>query len=781
MEDDSGTLITNNNEIASNLINYFSSKFKQQSVEISDTILSATPQVINDDDNALLESIPSREEIRNAVFELNQDGSSGPDGFTGIFYRFAWDIIQEDLVEAIKYCWQYQVIPPGVNSNFLVLLPKVKGAKRDDQFKPIGLSNVFFKIFTKIIIVRMSDMLHKLVSPQQYNIFIFCNGGKTSIQHLKHLLFEYQQASGQTVSADKRKFFVGGTSIIRGNQLANLMNMKLLSFPEKYLGVMLVQGRVKTEHLWSFVEMLQRKLAAWICKLLTFQARLTLIRFVLSSIPLYNMSIYKWPKKAIKACERIIRNFLWSGNAEDKKCVTISWDQVCYHVEEGGIGIRKFEDINKALLMKLLWRILNSNEEWARFFLAKYKDKHDCWISYYKQSSVWPGIKWILQDFHEHTRWIVGNGDQIYVWRDNWILEQSIIKLFLDNDYIKQNIHMKVSNLIVNNKWMIPEEMLQFFTTSDFPTIVPGKDKIIWTAAQNGKFSVASAISFIRTDFPKLKWYKLIWKKCIHPSTCSNIWKITRGDCATDENLNKRGFHLVSRCYICNEYQDSMNHLLWECNYGQILWNCLGGIFAFKNPKSFEDILACSKQKSTVVQEIWFIVAFNVMVYIWLTRNIVFFVSVAQNVVNAKRRILIMVKDCEVRLKGYTNNSNYDTSIMLFFEIKYKKMKTPKIIECFFHLPEENYILLCCDGASRGNPGISGYGFVIRDCYGHFIAAESGGPGITTNFLDEVMGTLCALEWAVQHNQLQVIVNADSKDSIEVFSNNNLPWFALSR
>ncbi|XP_026456991.1 uncharacterized protein LOC113357751 [Papaver somniferum] len=71
LEDASGTLITNKNEIASNLISYFSDKFKEQPVEISDTILNATPQVINDDDNALLECIPSGEEIKNAVFELN--------------------------------------------------------------------------------------------------------------------------------------------------------------------------------------------------------------------------------------------------------------------------------------------------------------------------------------------------------------------------------------------------------------------------------------------------------------------------------------------------------------------------------------------------------------------------------------------------------------------------------------------------------------------------------------------------------------------------------------
>ncbi|KAI3953138.1 hypothetical protein MKW92_045697 [Papaver armeniacum] len=108
-------------------------------------------------------------------------------------------------------------------------------------------------------------------------------------------------------------------------------------------------------------------------------------------------------------------------------------------------------------------------------------------------------------------------------------------------------------------------------------------------------------------------------------------------------------------------------------------------------------------------------------------------------------------------------------------------MKIPKIIECHFQLPNENTILLCCDGASRGNPGISGYGFFIRNFSGQFMAAESGGLGITKKIVAKVMGTLCALEWAAQHNKLRVIVDSDSNASMSVFSNNNLPWFVLAR
>lgn len=57
------------------------------------------------------------------------------------------------------------------------------------------------------------------------------------------------------------------------------------------------------------------------------------------------------------------------------------------------------------------------------------------------------------------------------------------------------------------------------------------------------------------------------------------------------------------------------------------------------------------------------------------------------------------------------------------------------MIECRFSLPDENSILICCDGASRDNPGMSGYGFMVR-------YAESGGLGLATNHLAEVFAVI---------------------------------------
>lgn len=113
--------------------------------------------------------------------------------------------------------------------------------------------------------------------------------------------------------------------------------------------------------------------------------------------------------------------------------------------------------------------IQSSNADWVQFFIAIYKDKNGKWITYYKTSSVWPGIKWIIQDFNENTGWIVGIGDKISMWHDSWVLETSISKVFSYHPYIDHHPHLQVKDLIVNGHW----EILMSFCSSSVLTIFP--------------------------------------------------------------------------------------------------------------------------------------------------------------------------------------------------------------------------------------------------------------------------------------------------------------------
>ena len=60
-----------------------------------------------------------------------------------------------------------------------------------------------------------------------------------------------------------------------------------------------------------------------------YDASATLIRSVLTAIPIYQLIALEFPKWAIKAIEKIGRVFLWKGSKEANggHCI-VAWDQV---------------------------------------------------------------------------------------------------------------------------------------------------------------------------------------------------------------------------------------------------------------------------------------------------------------------------------------------------------------------------------------------------------------------------------------------------------------------
>ncbi|XP_026378164.1 uncharacterized protein LOC113272560 [Papaver somniferum] len=167
IEDNDGNVLANQELIVQYLVNHFLKKFEYTLVEVADELLEVIPKVINKDDERMLNVLPEEEDIKKIIFEMDPESAPGPDGFSCIFYRSCWDIIKQDLVAVIQFCWRRKFIPKGMNSSFLFLLPKTQVAKTVNQFIPIGLSTVIFKIFTKIITSRMSELMKKLISPKQ--------------------------------------------------------------------------------------------------------------------------------------------------------------------------------------------------------------------------------------------------------------------------------------------------------------------------------------------------------------------------------------------------------------------------------------------------------------------------------------------------------------------------------------------------------------------------------------------------------------------------------------
>jgi hypothetical protein len=128
----------------------------------TDDIPQVSPQ-----ENAILTSPYSEEEIRKAVFQMEHNKAPGPDGFPAEFYQSFWDIIKVDLLELFSELHKGQLDLFRINFGEIILLPKVIDAERIQQYRPICLLNVCFKIFTKVATIRLNSVADQVVLPSQ--------------------------------------------------------------------------------------------------------------------------------------------------------------------------------------------------------------------------------------------------------------------------------------------------------------------------------------------------------------------------------------------------------------------------------------------------------------------------------------------------------------------------------------------------------------------------------------------------------------------------------------
>jgi hypothetical protein len=114
------------------------------------------PQVSAEENN-LLAAPFSEDEVKKAVFQMEHNKAPGPDGFLAEFYQFFWEVIKLDLLELFSSLHSGQLELFRLNFGDIILLPKVNEAERIQQYRPICLLNVSFKIFTKVATIRLNS------------------------------------------------------------------------------------------------------------------------------------------------------------------------------------------------------------------------------------------------------------------------------------------------------------------------------------------------------------------------------------------------------------------------------------------------------------------------------------------------------------------------------------------------------------------------------------------------------------------------------------------------
>ncbi|GKA38197.1 RNA-directed DNA polymerase, eukaryota [Tanacetum coccineum] len=371
-----------------------------------------------------------------------------------------------------------------------------------------------------------------------------------NIDTIIYVLKCFHRASGLSINLSKSKLLGVVVSEDRVVQAANRIGCGVLKAPFAYLGSK-VGGNMSRIKSWDeIVDKMVDRLSKWKMKTLSIGGRLTLLKAVLGSMPIYHMSIFKVPMKVLQRMESIRSRFFSGVDLNSKKSIWVKWSKVLCSKEKGGLGVSSLYALNRALMCKWVWRFTTQkNLLWTRVIKAIHgedgKNGSGFKVGY---KSIWRSIlqevetlkiKGIhLNNFMQKK---LGNGADTYFWEDLWhgdmVLKQRYPRLYALE--VKKTVDVASKLSQENLTWSFrraPRSGVEQDQLTDLTTYVEGvvlgvtPDRWYWTLDGSGEFSVASARKVIDDNrFPEVST-QTRWIKAVPIKVNIHAWKV-RMDC----------------------------------------------------------------------------------------------------------------------------------------------------------------------------------------------------------------------------------------------------------
>ncbi|GKV42304.1 hypothetical protein SLEP1_g49718 [Rubroshorea leprosula] len=153
-------------EIREGVVKYFKGLFTEEEWQ-RPKLDGINFRQLADTDNDFLMAKFTEEEIQNAVWDCDSTKSPGPDGFNFRVIKIMWEEIKQDVIGFVQEFHENGKIVRGSNSSFITLIPKVENPQRIEEYRPISLIGVMYKILAKLLANRLRKVLGKIIGEQQ--------------------------------------------------------------------------------------------------------------------------------------------------------------------------------------------------------------------------------------------------------------------------------------------------------------------------------------------------------------------------------------------------------------------------------------------------------------------------------------------------------------------------------------------------------------------------------------------------------------------------------------
>nr|GEW60537.1 RNA-directed DNA polymerase, eukaryota [Tanacetum cinerariifolium] len=472
-------------------IDHFATRFKQPAHSQFKLNISF-PNRLSTDQVADMDRCVSRDEIRVVVWNCGENKSHGPE------------------------CGSF---PKGSNSSFIALIPKVTDAKFVIDFRPISLIGCVYKVVTKILANRLDTVISDLVSDNQ-SAFVANRQILDGPSILNELLAWCKRKKKQAMIFKVN--FAKAYDSVRWDYLLDVL--QAFSFGPNWLK-------------------------------LSIRSRLTLLKSVLGAYPLYNMSIYKVPKGVLKEMEAIRCNFFNGADPAERKITWVSWDKVLASKKNGGFRVSSFPALNRALLLKWVWRFLSQDGSlWYRVIQALYGASFE--LHPVNQSSIWCSI------LREMQMLISKGFDFVSHYKESTVASK------LGSSLVDASFRRSVRDGVERQQWD------DLNSVSGSVTLSASKDRWICDLNGYGVFIVKEVRTIFDDIFLPFAVDATRWVKYIPIKINFFAWRARLDHLPTRSNLVRRGVVLDSfLCPLCGLVPEDIHYVLFRCDTAKLVFH----------------------------------------------------------------------------------------------------------------------------------------------------------------------------------------------------------------
>lgn len=214
-----------------------------------------------------------------------------------------------------------------------------------------------------------------------------------------------------------------------------------------------------------------------------------------------------------------------------------------------------------------------------------------------RPSFAWKSIHAAQAMIKQGARAVVGNGESINIWKNQWTQAKPARPLNKVNKvphefYRSISKVMLVKDLLETNGREWNRDLLSLmFSTEDMKSIEeirPGgnltKDGYNWDYSRSGHYSVKSGY-WVQTQVLNKKsihrevaqpsldpLFQQIWQLDAPPKVHHFIWKCLSISLSVAGNLSYRHLMREGTCLRCPDRIESVNHLLFNCHFARLVW-----------------------------------------------------------------------------------------------------------------------------------------------------------------------------------------------------------------